>query len=93
MLGEIIKLVQTVIVVLVIVGVIASNIRIVPQAHCYIVERLGVYYTTWQAGLRFKIPFIDRVASRISLKEQVLDFPPQSVITKDNVTYRKLYFA
>ena len=86
MLGEIIKLVLTVIVVLVIVGVIASNIRIVPQAHCYIVERLGVYYTTWQAGLRFKIPFIDRVASRISLKEQVLDFPPQSVITKDNVT-------
>ena len=86
MFGEIIKIILTVLVVLVIVGIIASNIRIVPQAHCYIVERLGVYHTTWQAGLRFKIPFIDRVASRISLKEQVLDFPPQSFITKDNVT-------
>ena len=82
----IIKPILTVIAVLVVIGVIVSNIRIVPQAHCYIVERLGVYHTTWQAGLRIKIPFIDRVASRISLKEQVLDFPPQSVITKDNVT-------
>ena len=71
----IIKLILTVIAVLVVIGVIVSNIRIVPQAHCYIVERLGVYHTTWQAGLRIKIPFIDRVASRISLKEQVLNFP------------------
>lgn len=86
MFGEIIRFVFIVIVVLVILGIIFSNIRIVPQAHCFIVERLGVYHSTWQAGLRFKIPFIDRVASRISLKEQVLDFPPQSVITKDNVT-------
>ena len=82
----IIRLLMFLIIIGVILGIVFSNIRIVPQAHCYIVERLGVYYTTWQAGLRFKIPFIDRVASRISLKEQVLDFPPQSVITKDNVT-------
>lgn len=82
----IVRTVLTVMILAVVLSIILTNIRIVPQAHCYIVERLGVYHTTWQAGLRFKIPFIDRVASRISLKEQVLDFPPQSVITKDNVT-------
>lgn len=66
--------------------VLISNIRIVPQATEYVVERLGAYYTTWETGLHFKIPFIDRVAKRISLKEQVMDFAPQPVITKDNVT-------
>ncbi|MBR2715509.1 MAG: SPFH/Band 7/PHB domain protein [Ruminococcus sp.] len=66
--------------------VIVRNIKIVPQAHAYVVERLGAYYTTWQTGLHIKVPFIDRIASKISLKEQVVDFPPQPVITRDNVT-------
>ena len=63
-----------------------SCIKIVPQANSYIVERLGGYYATWSVGLHFKVPFIDRVAKKISLKEHVVDFPPQPVITKDNVT-------
>ena len=62
------------------------SIRIVPQSQCYIIERLGSYYTTWENGLHVKIPFIDRIAGIISLKEMVKDFPPQPVITKDNVT-------
>ncbi len=63
-----------------------SNIRVVPQASCYVVERMGVYHATWQAGLHFKLPFFDRVAKKVSLKEQVVDFNPQPVITRDNVT-------
>ena len=63
-----------------------SNIRIVPQAHAYVVERLGGYKETWGVGLHFKVPILDRVAKRVSLKEQVVDFEPQAVITKDNVT-------
>lgn len=63
-----------------------SCIKIVPQANSYIVERLGGYYATWSVGIHFKVPFIDRVAKKISLKEHVVDFPPQPVITKDNVT-------
>lgn len=66
--------------------VLVSNIRVVPQAHSYVVERIGTYYQTWQTGLHFKIPFIDRVAKKVSLKETVVDFAPQAVITKDNVT-------
>jgi regulator of protease activity HflC (stomatin/prohibitin superfamily) len=65
---------------------VVANVRIVPQAYAIVLERLGAYYTTWQTGLHFKIPFLDRIARRISLKEQVVDFPPQPVITKDNVT-------
>lgn len=65
---------------------IISCIKIVPQANSYVVERLGSYYTTWENGLHFKVPFIDRVAKRVSLKEVVIDFKPQPVITKDNVT-------
>ncbi len=65
---------------------IMTNIRIVPQAHAYVVERLGAYQDTWGVGLHVKIPLIDRVAKRVSLKEQVADFAPQPVITKDNVT-------
>lgn len=65
---------------------IAKNIRIVPQSFAYVIERLGVYSATWQTGLHIKIPFIERVAKKISLKEQVVDFEPQAVITKDNVT-------
>ena len=68
--------------------VIASCIKIVPQAQAYIVERLGAYQGTWDVGLHFKVPVIDRVAKRAVLKEQVADFPPQPVITKDNVTMR-----
>ena len=64
---------------------IISNIHIVTQAHAFVVERLGAFYTVWPTGLHFKIPFIDKVAKRISLMEQVVDFPPQPVITKDNV--------
>ena len=71
---------------LLIVVVIVANIKIVPQAHAYVVERLGTYAATWSTGLHFKIPFIDRIAKKVSLKEQVIDFPPQPVITKDNVT-------
>ena len=63
-----------------------SCIKIVPQAHSYVVERLGAYHATWNVGLHFKIPLIERISKRVSLKEQVVDFPPQPVITKDNVT-------
>ena len=78
-----------IIVLLVIIAVIAvSCIHIVPQAKAYVVERLGGYQGTWDVGLHFKVPFIDRIARKVSLKEQVLDFPPQPVITKDNVTMR-----
>ncbi|MBR5267164.1 MAG: SPFH/Band 7/PHB domain protein [Lachnospiraceae bacterium] len=68
--------------------VFASCIRIVPQAQAMVVERLGAYLDTWGVGIHFKVPFIDRVAKRVLLKEQVVDFPPQPVITKDNVTMK-----
>lgn len=71
---------------IIVLYLILTNIRIVAQAHCFVIERLGRYRTTWQSGIHVKMPFVDRVSSKISLKEQVLDFPPQSVITKDNVT-------
>ncbi len=66
--------------------VLVSCITIVPQAHAYVVERLGAYQGTWNVGLHLKMPFLDRIARRVNLKEQVCDFPPQPVITKDNVT-------
>lgn len=69
-----------------IMAVIAGSVRIVPQASTYVVERLGAYKETWSVGIHFLVPFIDQVGRRISLKEQVIDFPPQPVITKDNVT-------
>ena len=75
-----------VLLVIVILIVIISCIRIVPQAHAYVVERLGAYKETWSVGLHLKAPLIDRVAKNVNLKEQVIDFPPQPVITKDNVT-------
>ena len=68
--------------------ILASCIKIVPQAHAYVMERLGAYQGTWSVGFHFKIPFIDKVARRVDLKEQVVDFAPQPVITKDNVTMR-----
>ena len=74
--------------VVLVVIVICSSIRVVPQAHTYVIERLGTYKTTWSAGLHLKTPFIDKVAHHISMKEQVVDFAPQPVITKDNVTMR-----
>lgn len=72
----------------IILAVLASCIRIVPQAQALVVERLGAYLDTWPVGVHFKVPFIDRVAKRVNLKEQVADFAPQPVITKDNVTMR-----
>ncbi|MCY1713180.1 SPFH domain-containing protein [Caproiciproducens galactitolivorans] len=63
-----------------------TNIKVVPQAHSYVIERLGAYNSTWSTGLHFKIPFVDKISKKVSLKEQVIDFPPQPVITKDNVT-------
>ncbi len=71
---------------IIVVVVAASCVKIVPQARAYVVEFLGAYKTTWQTGLYFKIPFFERVAKNVTLKEQVIDFPPQPVITKDNVT-------
>ena len=82
-------------VAILVILIIARNIRIVQQARAFVIERLGVYSTTWQVGLHMKIPFIERVAKVVSLKEQVVDFPPQPVITKDNVTMQidtVLYF-
>ena len=71
---------------IIIVALLVSNVRIVPQATVFVIERLGAYYATWEKGLHFKVPILDRVAKKISLKEQVMDFAPQPVITKDNVT-------
>ena len=73
-------------IVAVILLLVITNIKIVPQAKAYVIERLGAYHTTWETGLHVKIPIIDRVAKIVSLKEAVVDFPPQPVITKDNVT-------
>ena len=71
-----------------IIWVVLSCIKIVPQAHAYVIERLGAYQSTWSVGLHFKVPFVDKVARKVILKEQVVDFAPQPVITKDNVTMR-----
>ena len=72
--------------IILILLIIIKNVRVVQQASAYVIERLGAYSTTWSVGLHVKIPFIERVAKVVSLKEQVADFPPQPVITKDNVT-------
>ena len=80
---------MVIVAVVIILGIIlCSSVSIVPQAKAYVVERLGAYQQTWETGLRFKIPFIDRIARKVNLKEQVADFPPQPVITKDNVTMK-----
>ena len=81
-------MVAVIIIVIIIIIILASCIKIVPQAHAFVLERLGAYQATWDVGLHFKVPFIDRVAKRVLLKEQVVDFAPQPVITKDNVTMR-----
>ena len=72
--------------ILLAVLLIVTNVKIVPQSRAYVVERLGAYRETWQTGIHLKIPFFERIARNVSLKEQVVDFPPQPVITKDNVT-------
>ena len=74
------------VVVLLFFIVVIANIKIVPQAHAFVLERLGAFHASWGTGLHVKIPFFDRIAKKVSLKEQVIDFPPQPVITKDNVT-------
>ena len=75
-----------VVLVVALLALVFANIRVVPQSKAYVIERLGTYFTTWQTGLHVKVPFIDRIAKVVSLKEQVVDFKPQPVITKDNVT-------
>ena len=72
--------------IVLLIAFIASNIVIVPQARAYVIERLGTYRDTWNTGLHFKVPLFERIARKVTLKEQVVDFPPQPVITKDNVT-------
>ena len=79
-------IIPIIILLLIVLLIVVSCIKIVPQAHAVVVERLGGYLDTWSVGLHFKVPFIDRIAKRVNLKEQVVDFPPQPVITKDNVT-------
>ena len=86
MLDNIVALVVLALLVFVVIFILIRCIRIVQQSRAYIIERLGAYHTTWNVGLHFKIPFIERVAKVVSLKEQVADFQPQPVITKDNVT-------
>ena len=84
-----------IVIVAILLCVLASCIKIVPQAQAFIVERLGGYQCTWSVGLHFKVPIIDKVARKVLLKEQVMDFPPQPVITKDNERCRltPLYFS
>ena len=71
---------------IVLIIILIANVKIVPQAHAYIIERFGGYHATWGVGLHIKIPFIDKIAKKVNLKEHVVDFPPQPVITEDNVT-------
>ena len=75
-----------IILAIILIAFLASNIVIVPQARAFIIERLGTYQGTWSTGLHFKIPLFERIVRKVTLKEQVVDFPPQPVITKDNVT-------
>ncbi len=81
-------IVGAIIVAVIILVILASCVKIVPQAQAVVLERLGAYKETWNVGIHFKVPFIDKMAKRVILKEQVADFPPQPVITKDNVTMR-----
>ena len=86
MAEKILSIVVVVLLIAIILGIITSCVKIVPQAKSYVVERLGAYHQTWSVGVHFKIPFIDHIANKVSLKEIVLDFEPQPVITEDNVT-------
>lgn len=77
-----------VVLLIILIAIVVSCIKIVPQAHAYVIERLGAYQGTWSVGFHVKVPFLDKIAKKVNLKEQVVDFPPQPVITKDNVTMR-----
>ena len=81
-----IEIIVILVLLIILLLIIICNIKIVPQAQAYVMERLGAYHSTWGTGLHVKIPFVDRISRKVSLKEQVVDFPPQPVITKDNVT-------
>lgn len=83
---NILPLIIIAVIAIAVIVVIVRNIKIVPQAHAFVIERLGAYHQTWGTGLHIKVPFIDRISKKVSLKEQVVDFPPQPVITRDNVT-------
>jgi regulator of protease activity HflC (stomatin/prohibitin superfamily) len=83
---DIVTTITILLLIIIAIFLIVTNIRIVPQARAYVVERLGAYHATWQVGLHIKIPLIDKISRKVSLKEHVIDFPPQPVITKDNVT-------
>ena len=94
-IGSFVGPIIVLLVVIIVLGVLASNIRVVQQSKAVVIERLGAFHSVWGVGLHFKIPFIERVAKTVSLKEQVVDFDPQPVITKDNVTMQidtVLYF-
>ena len=86
MISSILPIIGWIVLAVIVIWIIVTSIRIVPQANAFVIERLGAYNGTWQVGLHFKIPIIDKVAKKVSLKEHVLDFPPQPVITSDNVT-------
>ena len=83
---SIVSFIVLAVIALAVIIIIARNIKIVPQAHAFVIERLGAYHQTWGTGLHLKVPFIDRISKRVSLKGQVVDFPPQPGITRDNVT-------
>lgn len=83
---DVFKIFMIVVTILLIIGLLAYVVRIVPQAKSYVIERLGAYHTTWTTGIHFVVPFIDRISNKVTLKEVVKDFAPQPVITKDNVT-------
>ncbi len=86
MLNHLMPVIIIVVILIILAMLILDCVRIVPQAHAYVVQRLGAYLATWTVGLHVKVPFIDTIANKVDLKEQVADFPPQAVITKDNVT-------
>lgn len=83
---SIVQIILLVVAILIVIGLFAYVVRIVPQAKSYVIERLGAYHTTWSTGIHFVVPFIDRISNKVTLKEVVKDFAPQPVITKDNVT-------
>ena len=76
------------IILLILLIVIVSNVKVLPQAHAYVIERLGTYHVTWSTGLHVKIPFIDKISKKVSLKEQVIDFPPQHGVNKTIPSYK-----
>lgn len=88
MMGRFMVFIPIIVLILIILILVVSSIKIVPQAHAYVIERLGAYQGTWSVGFHVKVPIIDKVAKKVILKEQVVDFAPQPVITKDNVTMR-----